>query len=83
MPSAPPSSSSTVILMAATRTVATARIALSSQAAATITTPPNKTFALRVLQHPLRPTKQFPLNQFDHRAPFAQQKRRSWSTDAD
>ena len=37
---------------------------------AATTAPPNKTCALRVLQHPLRPAKQFPLNQIDHKAPF-------------
>ena len=47
------------------------------------TTPPYKTIALRVLQHPLSPAKQFLLNQIDHREPFAQQKRRPWSIDAD
>ena len=47
------------------------------------TTPPNEIFALRVLQHPLRPATQFPLNRIDHRAPFAQQKRQPWSIDAD
>jgi len=57
MASAPPYASPTAIAMAATRTVATACAALSSQAAAAPpkTTPPYKTFALRVLQHPLRP----------------------------
>ena len=38
---------------------------------------------VRVLQHPLMPAKQFPLNRIDHRAPFAQRKRRPWSIDAD
>ena len=47
------------------------------------TTPPNKPFALRVLQHPLRPAKQFPLNQLDHGAPFAQRKQRPWLINAD
>ena len=40
------------------------------------TAPPDKTCALRVLQHPLRPAKQFPKNRIDHRAPFGQQKKR-------
>ena len=43
------------------------------------TTPPYKTCALRVLQHPLRPAKQFPLDRIGHRAPFGQQKRQPWS----
>ena len=43
------------------------------------TTPPYKTFALTVLQNPLRPMNQFPKNRIDHRAPFGQRKRRSWS----
>ena len=34
------------------------------------TTPPYKTFALRVLQHPPRPANQFPKNRIDHRAPL-------------
>ena len=45
--------------------------------------PPIKTFALRMLQHPLRLAKQIRLNQIDHRAPLAQRKRRPWSTDVD
>ena len=40
------------------------------------TTPPNKTFAPRVLQHPLRTAEQIWLNRIGHRAPFAQLKRR-------
>ena len=47
------------------------------------TTPPYKTFALRVLQHPLRPAMQFLKNRIDHRAPFGQRKRRPWSIVAD
>ena len=43
----------------------------------------NKIFALRVIRRPLRPAKQVPLNRIDHRVPFAQQKRRPWSSDAD
>ena len=50
---------------------------------ATKTTSPNNTFALRVLQHPLRSEKQIRLNQIDHRAPFAQRKRQAWLTDTD
>ena len=50
---------------------------------ATKTTPPYKTFALRVFQHPLRPANQFPKNRIDHRAPFGQRKRRPWSIVAD
>ena len=46
------------------------------------TTPPNKTFALRVLKIPLRPTKRVRLNRIDHRAPFPQQDQRPWSTGA-
>ena len=85
MPSAPSSPSPTAILIAATRTVVTTRVTLSSQAAAA----PRKqlllikTFALRVLQHLLRPTKQFPKNRIDHRAPSGQRKRRPWSIVAD
>ena len=55
----------------------------SGDCCVTETNPPNKTFALRVLQHPLRPAKQNPLNQIDHRAPFSQRKRRPWSIGAD
>ena len=47
------------------------------------TTPPNEIFALRVLQHPLRPVKQFLLNQINRRAPFAQRTRRPWPIGAD
>ena len=47
------------------------------------TTPPNITFALRVLQHPPRPANQIPINRIDHRSPFAQRKQRPWSIDAD
>ena len=43
------------------------------------TTPPHKTCALRVLQHPLRPANQFPKNRLDHRAPFGQRERLPWS----
>ena len=42
------------------------------------TTPPNKTFPLRVIQRPLRPAKHFPKKRIDHRAPFGQRKRRPW-----
>ena len=81
MPSNPPSASPTAIAVAATRTVVTARVALSGQVAAAPpkTSPPYKTCALRVLQRPLRPANQFPKNQIDHRAPFGQRKRRPWS----
>ena len=47
------------------------------------TTPPNKTFVLRVLKRPLGPAKQIRLNGIDHRAPFAQRKQQPWSTDAE
>ena len=43
------------------------------------TAPPYKTCALGVIQHPMRPTNQFPINRIDHRAPFGQRKRRPWS----
>ena len=47
------------------------------------TNPPNKTFALRMIQHPLRPAKQISLNRNDHRASFARMKQWPWSIDAD
>ena len=74
MPSAPPSALPTAIPMAATRTFATARVSSavkSGECCAAKAIPPNKTFALRMLQHPLRPAKQFPSNRINYRAPFA------------
>ena len=60
-----------------------ARSAVKSGGYCTVKTNfPNKTFALRVLQHPLRPAKQIPLKQIDHRAPFGQRKRHPCSIDA-
>ena len=47
------------------------------------TTPPYTSFALRMLQHPLRPANQFPKKRIDHRAPFGQRKRRPCSIVAD
>ena len=47
------------------------------------TTPPNKTGALRVLKHPVTPAMSVWWKLTDHRAPFAQRKRRPWSIDTD
>ena len=43
------------------------------------TTPPNKTFALRVLQHQLTPAMLVQRKQIDHRAQLTQWKRQSRS----
>ena len=68
MPSAPSSASPTAIAIAATRTVATARVALSSQVAVA---PPKQLLLLKPLQSedapapPLRPAKQFQKSRID------------------
>ena len=54
-----------------------ARSAVKSDGCCTAkTTPPYKNFALRMLQHTLRPANQFLKNRIDHRVPFGQRKRR-------
>ena len=55
----------------------------SGSCCAAKTIPLIKTLELRVLQHPLRPAKQILLNRINHKAKFAQRKRRPCSTDAD
>ena len=53
------------------------RAANSGGHCATKTTPPIKTFVLRVLQHPMRPAVPIHLKQIDHTL-FIQRKRRPW-----
>ena len=55
----------------------------SGSCCAAKTIPFIKPLALRVLQHPLRPTEKIRLNQIDHRVQFTQRKWRPWSADAD
>ena len=54
-------------------------VAKSGDYCAAKTTPPIKTIALIMLQHPLRPAKPVQRKRIDHRAPFTQRKRQPWS----
>ena len=85
MPSPPPSGLPTTIPVAETRTVMTTPIALSNQASTALQKQHLliKTLALRVLKQSLMPATPFRRKRINHRASFAQRKRRPWSIDAD